>query len=178
MHVEITRILTRWLSHPQYGVNKLAPLVPRENMDGKKDPAPVKVDIYNDVDFDLTSIAGITPPSVPSLVIVADLDLRSSDIAQATRQAHLIPAIAGIGYYAEPEYKSDAIKAGNYVLRAVGRSLKLLNEPNKYQPVRELNNIMVARVVGVVTQRVAGAVPPSGLLGIMFADLQVMNKAP
>lgn len=178
MHVEITRMLTGWLAHPEYGVNKLVLTMPRANLKGVNDDKPDKVDIYNDVDFDIGSVAGIDPPSFPSVVVVADLDLKNTDAGQVHKSAYEIAAVAGIGYYAEEITKARNIRDGNYVLRSVMRSLRRFNKPSLSTDYRQLNGVGIVRITNLTMQRVAGAVPTSRLLGVVFADLMVLDKAP
>lgn len=172
-------MLTAWLEHPEFGANKLLATVGRENAKGGKDKAPKKVEIYNDVDFDIAKISGVDPPSVPSLVVISDLDLRGTDAGQIKKSGFEMAAIAGVGYYAEDGYRSDNVRDGNYVLRAVMKSFRRLNaEPTKNLDFRELNGVSLARMTGLTMQRVGGAVPPSRLLGMVFTDWMILDKAP
>lgn len=179
MHVEVTRILTQWLKHPVYGVNTLLETVPRAKMNGTFDPKPAKVTIYNDVDFEnMITTGGIQPPKMPSIVLVTDENPKSSDIAQIHKSGHVISMASGIGFYAEQSEISKDIKFGNYVLRAIRRSLHAFNLPELSHEGRELNDVKLLKVVQVETQRVAPAVPESYMLGVLFADLLVLDKAP
>lgn len=180
MHVEITRLITGWLEHAEFGVNVLAPLVPRLNLAGKSDKKPPKVTIYNDVDFDIASVHGVDPPVMPALVVVSDVDLRSGDTSEEKKSAINYSAVVGVGYYEEEgESKALVVRNGNYVLRAVMRSLRAYNwSAERSKDFRELNAIRIAKLTNVTVQRMAGAVPTDRLLGMVFADLLVMDKAP
>ena len=78
MHVELTRMITAWLEHADYGVNAILPTLPRNKADGGEDEAPPDVAIYNDVDFQVYegSRVIIVPPSTPSLVVASDMIVR------------------------------------------------------------------------------------------------------
>jgi hypothetical protein len=187
MHVEVARILTAWLKHETYGVNAMIDQVDRwtgyYEDDGTTqilDPRPADVDIYNDIDTkEIQSTSGIRPPTMPSLVIVVDANPKTIDIAQVHKSGHEISAAAGFGYYAEQTDIGTEIIAGDYVLRALTKSLVRFNQPQLSRPfLRELNGILLARITGYETQRVASAVPESWLLGILFADLQILDKSP
>jgi len=179
MHVEITRLITGWLEHKEFGVGVLLPNVPRQKLKGGTDTAPEKPAVFNDVDFDITKVAGIDPPIVPALVVISDIDLRGGNVAQPKSPSIEYAAVVGIGYYAEEVEKPRNLRDGNYVLRAVLRSLRLYQEsPERSKDYRELNAIRITTMTGLTIQRVAGAVPKSRLFGIVFADFKIMDKAP
>ncbi len=180
MHVEITRLITRWMEDPTYGVNALLPGITRlTGVGDATDSEPPPVTIYNDVDLKSGSIAstlGIDPPKKPALVIVADSVPETQDM-QGRSAAHEFKADVGFGYYGDVKHSREkAIIAGDYTLRAVKKSLRRFNEAP--QPTRQLNGIMIARVVSVETERVAGAVGASVLMGMLFARMTVLDKAP
>lgn len=179
MHVEVTRMVTAWLEHETYGVNALLPGIPRFQIDGEtEDPEPPLVTVFNDVDFALSGIGGITPPMTPSIVVVSDGSERSRDIAQPNKAGHEIPGwVVGVGYYAEPGYREAAIIAGNITLRAVAQSIRLFHGVRS-AAYKELNGVMIARFTEITMERVAGAVPDSTLLGLVFAELTLVNKLP
>ena len=184
MHVEISRLLTGWLKHPEFGVNALLPQVGRSKLvlsgPAKTDSQPAKVTIYNDVDDEvIDGVIGINPPLVPSLVVVSDIDMRNTDVRQEKKSGREISGVTGIGYYAEEgESRAANIRDGNYVLRAVMKSLNAWNEsPQRSSDYRELNGVRVARLNGITIQRVAGGIQGK-LVGFVMADLFVMDMAP
>lgn len=172
-------MITGWLEHPEFGVNKLLVSVPRKNLKGATDAKPEAVKIYNDVDHDIAKVSGIDPPTTPCLVVVSDLDLKSADTAQPKRSAYSYSAVVGVGYYAEESEKSRNVRDGNYVLRAVMQSLTAMNYSfERAQDYRELNAVRLVNMTGLTQQRVGGAVPKSRLLGMVFADFTILDKAP
>ena len=179
MHVEISRMITAWLEHKEYGVNTLLASVPRKNLSGKDDRKPQAVKVYNDVDFNIAGVVGIDPPELPSIVVVSDMDIRNAQVVQPKQPGVSYTAVVGVGYYADEDDKSLVVKDGNYVLRAVMRSLKMFDDsPDRSKAYRELNKIQLTRMTGLTQQRIGGAVPQSRLLGLVFADFTVLDKAP
>jgi hypothetical protein len=184
MHVEVTRILTEWLRDEDWGVNAMLAALPHQKYDedgeAETEDLPPAVDIYNDVDSDAAQgVLGVDPPTVPSIVVVADSAPEITDIRQSVKPGHAYQAIVGVGYYAEKDFRASAIIAGNYTLRAVKQSLKLYNQPQTHPFSRELNQIHVVRIDSVTMQRVAGGtVGNSALLGFLLADVTVLDKAP
>jgi hypothetical protein len=179
VHVEITRMITGWLGHTEFGVNKLLGSVPRSKLGSGVDEKPATVKIYNDVDFDIVSAAGVDPPQVPSLVVVSDVDPKGADIGQQKKPAHTYSCVVGVGYYAEETERDRTVRDGNYVMRAVMQSLMRYHEsPERSKAYREINGIRLTLMTGLTVQRVAGAVPPSRLLGLVFADFGVLDKLP
>lgn len=184
MHAEVTRMITAWLGHEEYGVNALLPDIPRNQWVAPgdpevQDPEPPDVEIYNDVDFKVVdSAVGIVPPSTPSIVVSSDASSRSRDVAEPTKGGHEIPGwVVAVGYFAEPGYREAAILAGNYTMRAISQSLKRFHGV-RGDGYRELNGVRIARVTEITIERVAGGVPDSTLLGLVFAELVVLNKLP
>lgn len=178
MHVAVTRVLTRWFNSTPYGVNALLATVPRKKANGtSSDAKPEKVTIYNDVDFaEILTTGGIKPPSLPALVVVSDVNGKSDDIRKIHVPAHTFTGTAGIGFYAAQTEIGDDIILGDLVLRAVKQSLTKFNLAPQLE--RELNKILVGKVMSVEWQRVAPAVPESYMLGVLFADLVILDKAP
>lgn len=179
MHVEITRLITAWLGHATHGVNALLPAVPRDLVGGEEeDEEPDAVDFYNDVDFEIDGVAGINPPTVPSIVVIVDVNPEGTDIGQQEKPGHNYSFTGAIAYYAEDTTRAKARLDGDYVLRATGRSLARYNRPRASKGYRELNDIEIIRLTKLSFQRVAGAVPESSLMGILFVEGIVMDKAP
>ena len=177
MHVEVTRMITAWLEHDQYGVNTLLPKVPRLKLDGDEDPEPPAVTIFNDVDFTVIDSAGgiIKPPTTPSLVVISDGVARDDEIAQSQKKGHEILWDVGVGYYADG-YREEGIVAGNYTLRAVMQSLVRFHGM-RADGFREVNGVRAARITRLEMERVAPGVA-STLVGMVFARLIVLNKLP
>lgn len=179
MHVEITRMITGWLGHKDFGANKMLDNVPRNKLGSGTDPKPGAVKIYNDVDYDIVTVAGVDPPETPSVVVVSDVDPKGADIGQPKKSAHMFTAVVGVGYYAEEVERAKTVRDGNYMLLAIMQSLLMWNEsPERSKAFRELNGVRLTLMTGLTVQRVAGAVPPSRLLGMVFADLSLMYKLP
>lgn len=178
MHVEVTRMVTAWLEHEQWGVNALIPTTPRLKLDGDEDPEPSPVEIFNDIDFTVMESAGgiIQPPTAPSIVVVSDALGRDDEVRQPKKAGHEIPWQVGVGYYAEPGYREEAIIAGNAVLRTVMRSLNLYHGI-RADGYRVLNGVHCAQVTRLEIERVAPGVA-STLVGMVFADVTVVNKLP
>jgi hypothetical protein len=180
MHVEITRLLTVWLKHPQFGVNALLPGIPRDLVGDAtmEDEEPKPVTVYNDVDFELDDVGGFQPPSVPSLAVIADVAPDGVDIAEKLKSGHSYGFTVGIGYYSEfgANNRARARRDGNYVLRAVGQSIVRFSQAS--QRTREINQVQISKFTKLTIQRVAGAVPASTLMGMVFADGVLLNKAP
>lgn len=176
MHVEVTRMITAWLGDATNGVNKLLPSVPRDLVGGEEeDEEPKAVALYNDIDFELDSVAGINPPTTPSLVVIVDVNPEGTDIG-ADKSGYSYSATGAVAYYAEKVTRARARRDGNYVLRAVGRSIARWN--TRHQRDRELNRILLARITKLSFQRVAGGIPESTLMGILFFEGIVLDKAP
>jgi hypothetical protein len=178
VHAEITRMVAGWLAHPNFGVNTLAAAVPRKNLKGAQDKAPPKVTIYTDVDNDIASVSGVDPPSVPALVVVSDIDLRAAEFPEK-RPLIQVSAIAGIGYYDDETTRAEIVRRGNYILRAVLRSMYQYHlSPARSADYRLLNEVRIARVTGLTMSKAAGAIPTSRLLGLVFVDLEVHDMKP
>lgn len=187
MHVEVTRVLTQWLRHEDFGVVAMLTGMTHKMLDEDGDPIdepiPTAIDIYNDVDFDLAQgVLGVDPPTVPSLVVVADSPPEIEDIGEPVKEGHAAELVVGVGYYAEKDFRAAAMIAGNYVLRAVKKSLRQYNRPQQNRILvaqRTLNDVLVAKVTRATIQRVAGGtVQNSALLGFLLADVTVIDKAP
>lgn len=176
MHVEATRILTEWLKDTEFGVNALLAAIPRKRANGTNDPKPGRVDIYNDVDFDILRDSGLVPPTMPSLVIVSEVTAVTDDfLKKQNSPGHVMRGAAGVAFYAEQTEPNKDVIAGNYVLRAVKQSLNRFNKADQRR--RQLNSVLIA-VTKVEIERVASAVPAIHMLGILFAELFVLDKAP
>lgn len=179
MHVEVTRMFTAWLGHEEFGANKLLDGLPRHKLAGSDDKKPGKIKIYNDVDHDIVSPKGIDPPETPCLVVVSDVDPKGTDIVQMGKRAHEYTCVVGVGYYAEEVERAQVVRDGNYMLRAVMQSfMRYHQSPDRSKDYRELNGIQMTLMTGLTVQRVAGAVPPSQLLGMVFADWKLIDKLP
>ncbi len=179
MHVQVTRMVTAWLEHDTYGVNALLPVIPRLKLDGSEDPEPPEVSVFNDVDFTVVeSAVGIVPPSTPSIVVVSDGTSRDVESGQPVKPGHKLEDwLVAVGYYAEPGYREEAIVAGDYTMRAISQSLQRLHG-QRAKEYRELNGVMIARITQIDIERVAPGVPQSTLLGLVFAQLTILNKLP
>lgn len=184
MHVDVTRMLVKWLEHDQYGVNALAAELPRltgeldEDNDPIEDPAPAAVTVFSDLTPEINHTEGLRPPKMPCIVVIVDANPKTVDIGKRGKPAHEISAAVGIGFYAEQTDIERDIITGDYILRALKQSLTLFNEPHLSRDYRELNKIQLTKVESIETQRVASAVPESHMLGILFADLLVLDKLP
>jgi hypothetical protein len=181
VHVEITRILTAWVKDDQYGVNALLAQLPRKKSVAgtSQDEKPKAVTFYNDVDYDIVEVGGINPPTTPALVIVCDSNPRTVDIQNPNASGHKMDEgwVAAFGYYGDQGDRASAIRHGNYVLRAVKMCLTRYNKYCRGERQR-LNGVVLGRVDRVEFQRAAGAVPGSTFLGLLFADLTVLDTAP
>lgn len=181
MHVEITRILTAWVKDPTHGVNALLSQLPRVKTVGgtAQDEKPKTVTIYNDVDFDIVETGGINPPTVPALVLVCDSNPRTVDISRPDIPGHRMREgwLAAFGYYGDQGDRASAIRHGNYVLRATKQSLTRYNKYCRGTRQR-LNGVVLGQIDKVEFQRAAGAVPGSTFLGLLFADLTVLDTLP
>jgi len=180
MHVEVTRMITAWLSHPVYGVNALLPDIPRDLIGGtEEDEEPEEMAaVYNDIDYELDDVLGFNPAKRPSLVVISDSNPEGTDLEQPTKEGHVYSVAGAIGYYPRDVSRGRGRRDGNYVLRAVGQSLVRFNQPRLSKDYRELNGIKFVRLTKLSFQRTAGAVPESALLGILFFDGIVVNKLP
>jgi hypothetical protein len=180
MHVEVTRMVTAWLGHAVYGVNALLPNVSRDLIGGEEeDEEPELVTIYNDIDFELDDVAGFNPAKRPALAVICDVNPEGTDISQPDKPGHEYGLTGAIAYYAkEGTPRARARRDGNYVLRAAGQSLARFNRPQLSKDFRQLNDVLLARLTKLSFQRVAGAVPESSLMGIVFFEGILLNKAP
>lgn len=174
MIVEVTRLIDRWLKHPEHGVEAMLAVIPRNNPEGV-DPAPAAPDIYNDIETE--EVAGLfDPPTAPCLVVFADSDV-SVDAKDSLRQIgpQLIVVVA---YLTRDMPAVRAAIDGGYVLRAVRKSLTLYNKQNLSEDYRELNGIKVASCNRVTIQRMAGGVGKSQLWGFVLASLTIIDNDP
>lgn len=172
-------MLTAWLGHEVYGVNALLPEIPRNTMvANEEDPEPDPVNIYNDMDFQFDDVLGFNPPTRPALTVIADTAPDSVDIGEVFKAGHVYGFTVGVGYYPRDVTRSKGRVDGSYVLRAVSQSLVRFNVPKLSAGYRELNDVKIVKLTKLSIQRVAGAVPESALMGIVFADGLVLNKAP
>ena len=74
---ETTRIVRRWLEHPEHGVlaQLAAPGFPHQNAAGEDDDMPADPTIYDDVD-NAEDVKNLNPPVVPALIVFADSNVR------------------------------------------------------------------------------------------------------
>jgi hypothetical protein len=170
-----TRLVDRWLKHPEYGVAAMLQTVPRLTPEGDLDEMPKVPDIYNDMETDELA-KNLEPPTSPALVVYSDAD-PTVDVKGDYRQI-TDALIVSVAYITRDMPPARASLDGGYVLRAVRKSLTRFNDQRIAMPFRELNDFKVAAVREVRTVRVAGAVGRSQLWGFVLASLTVIDSAP
>jgi hypothetical protein len=173
---ETTRIIRRWLDHPDYGViaNLHAPGFPHLNTAGEEDELPVDPTIYDDVD-NATEVAKLQPPSSPALIVYADSDSRT-DADTMTYQVTETPMAVAIAYVTKDVPEEVAVLGGGYTFRAVRRTLRQFNSQSLSQGYRELNGVKVMKVGLVTEQAVAASVGQSRLWGFVLASVTVVDR--
>jgi hypothetical protein len=180
MQNEITRLWTRWMQHPQHGVNAQLAFVPRNRFaaDGSllEDAAPDPVAIYNDVDNPELALA-LDPPSTPAVLVFTD-----SDADVNVLDAHYLKTgesvIVAFAYVTRDVAKEQAVQDGGYVLRAIRRSVWRMNKQSLSNGYRELNGIRILSVGRTTTQRMGGGVGQSELQGFVLASVSAVDTAP
>jgi hypothetical protein len=172
--VEATRLIDRWLRHPQQCVGAMLQTVPRMTPEGEEDPEPENPLIYNDTEHEEVA-ANLDPPTSPALVLFADGELET-DAHQRPRQVST-ELIVAIAYVTRDMPPVAAARDGGYVLRAVRKSLNRYNDERLSFDFRELNGVKIAAVRRVEQQRVAGAVGQSQLWGFVIASLTVIDSS-
>lgn len=175
MIVETTRLIDRWLRHPEYGVAAMLVEVPRNLPGGGVDPLPIMPTILNDTEHEEVA-AEIDPPGPVSLVLFADSDVEF-DATDKHRQVGRQIVIA-VAYITKDTPALTAVRDGGYVLRAVRRSLTRYNNQTLAVGHRELNGVKVAAIGQVTQQRVSGAVGKSQLWGFVLMAVTVIDSIP
>lgn len=175
MIVETTRLIDRWLRHPEHGVEAMLAEVPRGLPGGGSDPMPVVPTIYNDTEHDAVA-REIDPPAERSLVLFVDSEIET-DAKDKLRQIGTSVALV-IAYVTRDVPTLEAVREGGYVIRAVRMSLTRYNNQSLSVGYRDLNGIKVAAVGNMTQQRVAGAVGRSHLWGFLSAAVTVIDSIP
>ena len=175
MIVETTRLVDRWLRHPEYGVAAMLTLVPRSIPGGGEDPIPETPIIYNDTEHEEVA-AEIDPPGKRSLVLFIDSEL-DTDARDKHRQIATGLQVV-VAYISKEVPPLVAVREGGYVLRAVRMSLTRYNSQDLSAGYREVNGVKIASVNNMTQQRVAGAVGRSQLWGFVLAAVTVIDSIP
>lgn len=183
MHVEVTRMITLWLQHEAFGVEAMLAQVHRKKSplaaDTDEDPEPKLPYYYNDVDSEDIdeSPLGIVPPRLPGLIIVSDGATDTTD-TEGQSSAQFNRVILGVGYYSDAVKRAQGIRDGNYTLEAVKKSLNRFRKGENSAKYRELNGFRIVKIRRMEIERVAGGVGASALVAMLFATLEVQDKAP
>lgn len=176
MILNTTRIIRRWLDHPEHGV--LAQLhtdgFPLLRADGTQDELPPDPTTYDDVD-DAKLVQKLEPPKSPALVVFVDSDLRV-DVDHRNYQVTDNPMIVAIAYITRNVPQEVAVLWGGYTARAVRRCLRTLNSQKLSEGYRELNGVKVMKVGLVTEQAVATPVGQSRVWGFVLASVTVVDR--
>ena len=167
---EVTLLVDRWLRHEDYGVEAMLETVPRLRPDGKADPRPKIPKIYNDVEHGLE----VDPPSSPALVVFAFSE-PTTDLRDLFHQKYE-QVMVSVAYATRDVEQTQATRDGNYVLRAVRKSLVRFNDQRLSSGYRELNSIKIQAGDRATIRRVAGSVGSSQLWGFVLASLKVVDN--
>jgi hypothetical protein len=175
MIVEVTRLVDRWLRHPEFGFEPFLPTIPRKTPEGLEEPMPTVPTLYNDTEHEEVALE-IDPPRSPALVLFVDegYEVDAKDPFRHKAQ----PVIVTVAYLTREVPSLVAVREGAYVLKAVKKSLVRYNDQRIAHSFRELNGVKVAAVGALEHLRVAGAVGRSQLWGFVLASLNVIDTNP
>lgn len=170
---DTTRIMRRWVEHPDYGIAEWLEGVPRNRPDGGEDDLPPTPTIYDDVD-DPDEVRKLDPSASPALCLYVDsrARLNAEDKNYSVSESPLILAAA---YTVRDMPEGVATLWGGYTARALRKCLRTFNDQNKSKGYRELNGIQVLRVGTVTEIAVAASLGQSHLWGFVLAELTVVD---
>lgn len=176
MIINTTRIIRRWLDHPDHGV--LAQLAatgfPHDNTAGGQDAMPADPTMYDDVD-NADAVVTLQPPASPALIVFVDSDSQV-DVDHRNYQKSENPMIVAVAYVTKDMPEKVAVLSGGYTFRAVRRSLRTFNDQKLSAGFRELNGVKVMKVGLVTEQAVATSVGKSRLWGFVLASVTVVDR--
>lgn len=164
---EMTLLFEKHFKDPELGVNALADQVPRGT-----DTAPRAVTIYSDLSSEEIA-ENKDPPSVPALVVVADVGAEST-AKQGRTQQRVRNVILGVGYVDSDTVILLAKIDSGLVLRGLQASvLKLLQKGVKE---RTVNGVTLLQVTKMVEQRASGVIGTSRLTGFVLIHCEVQER--
>jgi hypothetical protein len=175
---DVTRLVTRWLSHPTWGVAALLPQLPR-NQPGTvvEDALPAVPALYNDVDTPDLAADMLDPPSTPCLIVYVANTVRTEVTHTPGRTiVKQVPVI--VAYAANDVSSVQGVQGCGYVLTAAHLSLDKLNDQRASAGYREVNGSLILKVGDVQENAAAGAVGRSKLWGFLVAPVTVAYTAP
>lgn len=173
----VTRIVTRWLQHPEHGLNAILATLPM----APGDPRPAGVYVYDDVDS-VEGAADEAPPSSPALLVMAyDGVAVRLESGRATQDASR-PVRVVLWWLIEASETATVRHAriqSSYVWEAALESLsRLLNtrhsgyladQPN----LRQEQTMEVTGLVEAQEARAGGAVQQMQLVAALVVSLTV-----
>lgn len=176
---DVTRLFTRWFSHPQHGVEAMLALVPRARPGVVgDDPMPTMPAIYDDVDTRGIAGSDISPPSLPALVIYSGVPSRSTQERGDRRVEKVSGVILTAGYLTGDVDEQFAVRDAGHVLRAVHWSARRMNDQRSSDGYREVNGVAILEVGTVSEYPVAGAVGVCRLWGMVQFPVKVAYTTP
>lgn len=179
MILNSTRIMRRWLEHPEHGViaQLNTPGFPLQRPDGEVDELPPEPAIYDDVDNakELKNFPNTAPPKEPALIVWADSD-SMTDADHRNYQVTEHPLMIAVAFVTSKTPQEVAVLWGGYTARAVRRCLRAFNSQKFSEGYRELNGVKVMKVGRVTEQPVATTVGQSRVWGFVLAEIVVVDR--
>lgn len=174
MIIEVTRLIDRWLNHPDYGVDAMLQLVGRQTPEGDSDELPQTPSIFNDTEHEMGLL--MEPDKSPALIVFCargpKVDIRNAMIQKGSQ------AVAYISYVTRDVPEIQAARDGNYTLRAVKMSLTRFNQWGKAEQYRSLNGITVAALGPLDEYQTRSAVGRSRMWGFVQVGALVLDSQP
>lgn len=171
------RLVSRWLLHPQYGINPMFQAIPRTSGPGIEDPPMDDVTVENDSDHENVA-KNLEPSGEDGIVVWGD---SSSEVLIDKGGDNVIArqvAIA-IAYVTRDNVDAlSAIRKCGYLMRGGTRSLRRFNRQRLSNGFRELNGIEIDQIKKVKEQRVTGALGNIRIWGFLIVEAIVIENDP
>lgn len=171
---EVTKMIDRWLKHETYGVDAMLQILGRLTPEGDEDEMPQLPSIFNDIEDEMGDL--MEPDKSPALLIFCArgplMDLRNQLHQKGDG------GVLYVAYVTKDVPEIVAARDGNYVLRAVKKSLTRFNSYAKAEEYRKLNGILIASVDDLIEYQTRSAVGRSRMWGFVQANVSVVDSEP
>lgn len=166
---ETVQLISKFAADAVHGVNAMAAIIPRKNIDILKpdDEAPPVLPIVNDVDD--TGVAdGLDPEGVPCFMLWGDSQASIAINGYKTAREVIIAGAFVTDEKADPLASE---KICGYILRGGVLTFGRFNHQSYSRDCRELNGIRILEIRSVTEQRIAAPVGRRKIWG--FLDIRV-----
>ena len=184
MRLELVRMTAAWLKNATYGVNAKIPGVERDVGDVQPpdiaawtpESGPATLAIYDQADHDFM-LEKKAPPASPALYVVCELPIEMIGEVMTIHRRTTRDATVMVLYITDKSNRAEALRDGEYTLRAATRSLRDLLRNENYA-ARTRNNICIEVASNITYVPVTETIGSCRLAGALVITYRAIDAAP